>query len=74
MRKLGRLLVVALIVSVTASAQSYFATVLKSTGSVYVKPSGETEFNVTAEMGMGLHIGDAIMTGDDGFVAVIFQR
>jgi len=74
MRKLGRLLVVALIVSVTASAQSYFATVLKSTGSVYVKPSGETEFNVTAEMGMGLHIGDAIMTGDDGFVAVIFTK
>ncbi|MFH2024653.1 MAG: FecR domain-containing protein, partial [bacterium] len=60
--------------SVTASAQSYFATVLKSTGSVYVKPSGETEFNVNAEMGMGLHIGDAIMTAEDGFVAVIFTK
>ncbi|MBU0712799.1 FecR domain-containing protein, partial [bacterium] len=74
MRKLARLIVVVLIVSITVSAQSYFATVLKSTGSVYVKPSGETEFNVNAEMGMGLHIGDAIMTADDGFVAVIFTK
>ncbi|MBN2600423.1 MAG: FecR domain-containing protein, partial [Candidatus Marinimicrobia bacterium] len=74
MKILARFFVVALLVSITASAQNYFATVLKSTGSVYVKPSGETEFNVNAEMGMGLHIGDAIMTGDDGFVAVIFTK
>jgi len=74
MKKLARFFVVALIVSIAASAQNYFATVLKSTGTVYVKPSGETEFNVNAEMGMGLHIGYAIMTVDDGFVAVIFTN
>jgi len=72
MKKLTRLLLVVLAVSVTTFAQSYFAAVLKSTGSVFVKPSGETEFNVNAEMGMGLHVGDAIMTAEDGFVAVIF--
>ena len=72
MKKLTRLLIVVLTVSITTFAQSYFATVLKSTGSVFVKPSGETEFSVNAEMGMGLHVGDAIMTAEDGFVAVIF--
>lgn len=72
MKKLARMLLVVAITGSIAFAQSYFATVLKTNGTVLVKPSGETEFNVNAEMGMGLHVGDAIMTADDGFVAVIF--
>ena len=72
MKKSFKIFSVMVVLTGAIVAQSYFATVLKSTGSVYVRPSGESEFNVTAEMGMGLHVGDAIMTADDGFVAVIF--
>lgn len=74
MKRMAKLVFIAVMVSITAAGQNYFATVLKSSGTVLVRPSGETEFNVDAEMGMGLHVGDAIMTGEDGFIAVIFTK
>lgn len=55
-------------------AQTFFATILKSMGTVDVKPSGESSFNVIAETGMGLHVGDAVKTQEDGFVALIFSK
>ncbi|HCK99449.1 MAG TPA: hypothetical protein DHW42_05005 [Candidatus Marinimicrobia bacterium] len=73
MKKLtGLLLFTMLIVSV--SAQTDFATVFKTSGSVYIKPSGENEFNAAAEIGMKLNIGDAIMTTENGFVVVLFNK
>jgi len=72
MKKWTSILCIVVLINGAVLAQNYFATILKSTGAVYVKPSGESEYNVAAEMGMGLHVGDAIMTSDDGFVAVIF--
>ncbi len=74
MKKRMTFMLIMLAIAIPLSAQNYFATVLKSTGAVMIKPNGETEFNVTAEMGMGLHVGDAIMTADDGFIAVIFTN
>ncbi len=74
MKRLVSVIIIVASMTLPLAAQAYFATVLKATGTVFVKPSGENEFNVTAEMGMGLHIGDAIMTAEDGFVAVIFTK
>ena len=72
MKKKVSVIIIVALMTLPLAAQAYFATVLKAAGTVFVKPSGENEFNVAAEMGMGLHIGDAIMTAEDGFVAVIF--
>ncbi|MBL7066804.1 MAG: FecR domain-containing protein [Candidatus Marinimicrobia bacterium] len=74
MRRLVSVIIIVASMTLPLAAQAYFATVLKATGTVFVKPSGENEFNVAAEMGMGMHIGDAIMTAEDGFVAVIFTN
>ncbi|MCK4641304.1 MAG: FecR domain-containing protein, partial [Candidatus Marinimicrobia bacterium] len=74
MKKMVSVIIIVASMTLPLAAQAYFATVLKATGTVFVKPSGENEFNVTAEMGMGLHIGDAIMTAEDGFIAVIFTK
>lgn len=74
MKKLTGLLFLFTMFIVSAPAQTDFATVLKASGSVYVKPSGEDEFSAAAKMGMGLNIGDAIMTSEDGFVAVLFNK
>lgn len=74
MKRLAKLVLIMSLASIAAWGQNYFATVLKASGAVFVRPSGEAEYNVTAETGMGLHAGDAIMTGEDGFVAVIFTK
>ena len=74
MKRLVSVIMIVASMTLPLAAQAYFATVLKSAGTVFVKPSGESEFNVVAEMGMGLHIGDAIMTAEDGFVAVVFTN
>ncbi len=55
-----------------AFAQSQYATVLKVTGEVSLRPSGESAFSTPVKMGMGINIGDAVKTGSDGFVAIIF--
>jgi len=73
MKKLTGLLFLFTMFIVSAPAQTDLATVFKTNGAVYVKPSGENEFNVAAEMRMGLNIGDAIMTAEDGFAAVLFN-
>ncbi|MCG2716255.1 MAG: FecR family protein [Candidatus Marinimicrobia bacterium] len=74
MKKMVSVIIIVASMTLPLAAQTYFATVFKATGTVFVKPSGENEFNVAAEMGRGLHIGDAIMTAEDGFVAVIFTN
>jgi hypothetical protein len=74
MKKLTGLLFLFTMFIVSAPAQTDLATVFKTNGAVYVKPSGENEFNVAAEMRMGLNIGDAIMTAEDGFAAVLFNK
>ncbi len=56
-----------------ALAQSQFATVLKVTGDVSLRPSGEGEFTEAVKVGMGINIGDALKTGVDGFIAIIFS-
>jgi len=72
MKKKAGLISLLVVLSLPLMAQSYFATILKSVGTVLIKPSGENDFNVIAETGMGLHVGDALMTSEDGYVAVIF--
>jgi len=72
MKKKAGLILLMVMLSLPLMAQSYFATILKSVGTVLIKPSGENDFNVIAETGMGLHVGDAVMTSEDGYVAVIF--
>jgi hypothetical protein len=72
MKKKTVLVSLLVVLSLPLMAQSYFATILKSVGTVLIKPSGENDFNVIAETGMGLHVGDAVMTSEDGYVAVIF--
>ena len=72
MKKNAGLILLVAMLSLPLMAQSYFATILKSVGTVLIKPSGENDFNVIAETGMGLHVGDAVMTSEDGYVAVIF--
>jgi hypothetical protein len=72
MKKKAVLISLLVVLSLPLMAQSYFATILKSVGTVLIKPSGENDFNVIAETGMGLHVGDAVMTSEDGYVAVIF--
>jgi len=55
-----------------AFAQNQFATVLKVTGAVSLRPNGEDDFSTEVKAGMGISVGDALKTGADGFIAIIF--
>jgi len=55
-----------------AIAGGQYATVLKVTGEVSLRPLGSSNFSAPVEMSMNINVGDAIKTGADGFVAIIF--
>jgi len=74
MFKVVRFIIVMMIINFSGFAQDDFASVLNSSGSVFVKPNNTTDFNINAENGTRLHVGDAIMTTDDGFVVVEFTK
>ncbi len=48
------------------------ARVMKVSGDVKIKPSGEIDFNVAATPGMALNNGDNLRVGDQGFAVVIY--
>lgn len=62
-----------LIFSISVHAQGHFATVLKKTGGVSVRPSGTIEFSVPATLSMGLSKGDALKTDETGYAAIVFS-
>ncbi len=62
-----------IIFSVVVQAQTQFATILKKSGVVNVRPKGETDFSVPAEISMGLNIGDALKTYEAGYAALLFS-
>lgn len=56
-----------------AIAQNQSATVLKVSGDASLRPQGASDFTDPIEVSMGINTGDAIKTGADGFVALIFM-
>ncbi|MDD5061735.1 MAG: FecR family protein [Candidatus Marinimicrobia bacterium] len=56
-----------------AIAQNQSATVLKVSGDASLRPQGASDFTDPVEVSMGINTGDAIKTGADGFVALIFM-
>ena len=62
-----------IIFSVVVQAQTQFATILKKSGVVNIRPKGETDFSVPAEVSMGLNIGDALKTYEAGYAALLFS-
>ncbi|MCK4689675.1 MAG: FecR domain-containing protein, partial [Candidatus Marinimicrobia bacterium] len=61
-----------IIFSVVVQAQTQFATILKKSGVVNIRPKGETDFSIPAEVSMGLNIGDALKTYEAGYAALLF--
>ncbi|HPC35964.1 MAG TPA: FecR family protein [Candidatus Marinimicrobia bacterium] len=57
-----------------AIAQNQFATVLKVAGDVKLRAKGRGAFSTKVTIGMGINSGDAVKTGSDGFVAIIFTE
>ena len=57
-----------------AIAQNQMATVLKVAGDVKLRTKGRSDFSRKVTMGMGINTGDALKTGSDGFVAIIFTE
>ena len=55
------------------TAQQQYATVLKSTGSVNLRPKGGVGYTTPVTMNMAINVGDAVKTGEDGFVAIIYS-
>ena len=62
-----------IIFSVVVQAQTQFATILKKSGVVNIRPKGETDFSIPAEVSMGLNIGDALKTYEAGYAALLFS-
>ncbi len=62
-----------LIFSVVSEAQDQFATILKKSGVVNMRPKGESDFSIPAEGGMGLNTGDALKTDETGYAALLFN-
>ncbi|MDD5230101.1 MAG: FecR family protein [Candidatus Marinimicrobia bacterium] len=56
-----------------AIAQNQSATVLKVSGDASLRPQGASDFTDPVEVSMGINTGDAIKTGANGFVALIFM-
>ena len=62
-----------LIFSVVLEAQNQFATILKKSGVVNMRPKGEADFSVLAKVGMGLNTGDALRTDETGYAALLLS-
>lgn len=58
---------------ITIQAETQFATIMKASGEANLYRKSEPEFPVSAEVGMGINIGDAIRTGESGYAAMVFS-
>ncbi|MFH1213563.1 MAG: FecR domain-containing protein [Candidatus Neomarinimicrobiota bacterium] len=73
MKKLIGIMSLMLILGISLlMAQTQYATILKVTGSANLRPKGAGDYSVPITASMSINVGDAIKTGADGFVAIIF--